>query len=60
MISQAKIQNCYGNLSAKMAPKFKNVKNKDIRTLKDTSENHNTPKAHYSRRILSRDFVEQF
>ena len=33
-------------LSAKMAAKFKNVTNKDIRTLKDTSENLNTPKAH--------------
>lgn len=38
----------------------KNVKNKDIRTLKDTSENHNTPKAHHSRTILSCDFGEQF
>lgn len=50
----------FQSLSAKMAPKFKNVKNEDIRTLKDTSENHNTPKAHHSRRILSCDFVEQF
>lgn len=36
-------------LSAKMAAKFKNVMNKDIRTLKDTSENLNTPKAHQER-----------
>ena len=29
-----------------MAPRFTNVMNKDTRTLKDTSENLNTPKAH--------------
>lgn len=34
----------YVSVTARMAARFKNVMNKDIRTLKDTSENLNTQK----------------
>ena len=46
VISHVKLQNCHGNrsvsLCVKMATKFKNAMNEDVRAQKDTLENLNT------------------
>ena len=56
IISQVKLQNCHDNLPYVSIPRwwqsFKNVRNEDVRALKDALENLNTRKS-TSRAILS-------
>ena len=56
IISHVKLQNCHDNLPYASVPRwwqsFKNVRNEDVRALKDALENLNTRKS-TSRAILS-------